>query len=226
MLGRAAAGLAWLAAAANAVAATPGCETVMAKDCGGTVAREPGASGLAACLACMQAHESDLAKAGCVFQDPAGFCSPNVPPPPHPSPPAPPGAKDVLFFAVDDLRPSLGLYGVSEVHSPNLDALAERSLVFDRMYTAVSVCAPARSAILTGRRPDTTHNWSINNAEYWRDVLPNASSLPQYFVQHGYNVMGGAYPPRAFGCVQWLRVAVADTARLAGSQTGRQHVTD
>jgi iduronate 2-sulfatase len=99
--------------------------------------------------------------------------------------------RPVLFFAIDDLRPSLGLYGVKEVKTPNFDALSERSLVFERMYTAVSVCAPARTAILTGRRPDTTHNWAISPAEYWRDVLPNASSLPQYFVQHGYNTMGG-----------------------------------
>ena len=97
----------------------------------------------------------------------------------------------MLFFAIDDLRPSLGTYGVTQVKTPNFDALAERSLVFERMYTAVSVCAPARTAILTGRRPDTTHNWSINPVEYWRNVLPNASSLPQYFVQHGYNTMGG-----------------------------------
>ena len=98
---------------------------------------------------------------------------------------------DVLFFAVDDLRPSLGPYGVSEVKTPHLDELANRSMVFERMYTAVSVCAPARTAIMVGRRPDTTHNWEINSNEYWREVLPEASSLPQYFVQHGYNTMGG-----------------------------------
>lgn len=110
--------------------------------------------------------------------------------------PPPDGAKDVLFFAVDDLRPSLGLYGVSEVQTPHLDALAQRSMVFERMYTAVSVCAPARTAILVGRRPDTTHNWAINSHEYWRDVLPQASSLPQYFLQHGYTTIGG-------GKVRW-----------------------
>jgi|EP01049_Picozoa_sp_SAG25_P006961 iduronate 2-sulfatase len=104
---------------------------------------------------------------------------------------APAEAKDVLFFAVDDLRPSLGLYGASEVKTPHLDALAQRSMVFERMYTAVSVCAPARTAILVGRRPDTTHNWAISSHEYWRDVLPQASSLPQYFLQHGYSTIGG-----------------------------------
>ena len=61
--------------------------------------------------------------------------------------------RDVLFIAVDDLRPSLSVYGDPSIKTPHLAALAERSLVFDRMYTAVSVCAPARTAIMVGRRP-------------------------------------------------------------------------
>ena len=38
--------------------------------------------------------------------------------------------KNVLFFAVDDLRPELGAYGSNVVKSPNLDALASKSMVF------------------------------------------------------------------------------------------------
>ena len=94
---------------------------------------------------------------------------------------------------MDDLRPELGIYGADWIHSPNIDGLATSngSVVFDRMYTAVSVCGPARSAILTGRRADTTHCWSLGGAkEYWRDVLPNAFSLPQYFLANGYTTIG------------------------------------
>jgi iduronate 2-sulfatase len=59
------------------------------------------------------------------------------------------------------------------------------------MYTAVSVCGPARSAILTGRRPDATHAWSLSGKEgYWRNYLPNAYSLPQYFRMNGYETRG------------------------------------
>eukprot|EP00927_Polykrikos_kofoidii_P010377 TRINITY_DN14384_c0_g1_i1.p1 TRINITY_DN14384_c0_g1~~TRINITY_DN14384_c0_g1_i1.p1 ORF type:complete len:659 (+),score=54.33 TRINITY_DN14384_c0_g1_i1:39-1979(+) len=113
------------------------------------------------------------------------------PPPPAPSPPAPRGAKNVLFFAIDDMRPELGMYGSSRVLSPHMDDLAKTSMVFDRMYTAVAVCGPARTAILVGRRPDTTRNWKLDDpAEYWRNTLPNAGSLPQYFKEHGYVTLG------------------------------------
>eukprot|EP00927_Polykrikos_kofoidii_P010378 TRINITY_DN14384_c0_g2_i1.p1 TRINITY_DN14384_c0_g2~~TRINITY_DN14384_c0_g2_i1.p1 ORF type:complete len:674 (+),score=76.27 TRINITY_DN14384_c0_g2_i1:138-2024(+) len=110
---------------------------------------------------------------------------------PGPSPLAPRGAKNVLFFAIDDLRPELGLYGSSAVQSPHMDDLAKTSMVFERMYTAVAVCGPARTAILVGRRPDTTRNWKLDDAaEYWRNVLPDAASLPQYFKEHGYITLG------------------------------------
>ena len=70
--------------------------------------------------------------------------------------------KNVLFFAVDDLRPELGAYGSSIVKSPNLDALASKSMVFERAYCQIAVCSPSRTSLLTGRRPDTNHVWEIS----------------------------------------------------------------
>jgi hypothetical protein len=49
---------------------------------------------------------------------------------PGPPPPAPAGAKDVLFIAVDDLRPSLGLYGATEVsRGPYVVSFRRRSVM-------------------------------------------------------------------------------------------------
>ena len=100
--------------------------------------------------------------------------------------------KDVLFIAIDDLRPSLGAYGANYVKTPHIDALASRSMTFQRAYTAVSVCAPARTAIMVGRRPDTTKSWMISGHEYCigETVVPNATSLPQYFNDSGYITIG------------------------------------
>ena len=97
--------------------------------------------------------------------------------------------KNVLFIAIDDLRTELGTYGHKIVKSPNIDALAARSIVFERAYCQVAVCSPSRASLLTGRRPDTNHVWRIANDEYWRNYT-NATSIPQYFKENGYVSIG------------------------------------
>ena len=97
--------------------------------------------------------------------------------------------KNVLFLAVDDLRPELGAYGSTIVKSPNLDALASKSMVFERAYCQIAVCSPSRASLLTGRRPDTNHVWEIAPDEYWRQYT-NATSIPQYFKENGYISIG------------------------------------
>ena len=93
--------------------------------------------------------------------------------------------KNVLFFAVDDLRPELGTYGIDFVKSPNIDKLASESMVFERTYCQIAVCSPSRASLLTGRRPDSNHVWRIANDEYWRSIS-NATTIPQYFKDNGY----------------------------------------
>ena len=97
--------------------------------------------------------------------------------------------KNVLFFAIDDLRTDLGAYGQSYIKSPNIDELSSKSLVFERAYCQVAVCSPSRASLLTGRRPDTNHVWRIANDEYWR-TFTNATTIPQYFRENGYISIG------------------------------------
>ncbi|RMF43894.1 MAG: iduronate sulfatase, partial [Planctomycetota bacterium] len=41
---------------------------------------------------------------------------------------------NILFIAVDDLRPQLGCYGRRQMHSPHIDALASRGVLCERAY--------------------------------------------------------------------------------------------
>ena len=95
---------------------------------------------------------------------------------------------NILFIAVDDLRPELGAYGHSEIKSPNIDALAKSGIVFERAYCQQAVCSPTRSSLLTGTRPDTTKVWDL--VTHFRAALPDVVTLPQLFKNNGYFVQG------------------------------------
>jgi arylsulfatase A-like enzyme len=91
---------------------------------------------------------------------------------------------NVLFIAIDDLRPELGCYGSKEIVSPNIDALAKTAVTFDRAYCQVAVCNPSRVSIMTGLRPDTTKVWDL--VTRFRETTPDAVTIPQQFMKHGY----------------------------------------
>jgi iduronate 2-sulfatase len=92
---------------------------------------------------------------------------------------------NVLFIAIDDLRPALGCYGDETAITPNIDKLASRGTVFGRAYCQQAVCSPSRLSLMTGRRPDTIRVWDLGT--HFRQAVPQVVTLPQYFKNHGYH---------------------------------------
>src|SRR5688572_6565598 len=93
-------------------------------------------------------------------------------------------APNVLFIAVDDLKPLLGCYGDQTVKSPNIDRLAAQGMLFRSAYCNQAVCAPSRNALLTGLRPQTLGIYDL--ATNFRKAAPDAVTLPQHFKNNGY----------------------------------------
>jgi arylsulfatase A-like enzyme len=91
---------------------------------------------------------------------------------------------NVLFIAVDDLRPMLGCYGHPTVQSPCIDAFAATATRFERAYCQFALCNPSRSSLLAGRRPETLGVFTL--AKFVRDGNPDVVTLPEHFKHHGY----------------------------------------
>ena len=53
---------------------------------------------------------------------------------------------NVLFIAVDDLRPELGCYGKSYISSPNIDRLATEGCLFTNHFVQVPTCLAVQHA--------------------------------------------------------------------------------
>ena len=95
---------------------------------------------------------------------------------------------NILFIAVDDLKPLLGCYGNTMVKTPNIDRLAKMATVFNRNYCQQAICGPTRASLMTGSRPDVTKIWNLTTQ--MRDVNPDILTLPQYLISQGYTTSG------------------------------------
>jgi arylsulfatase A-like enzyme len=94
---------------------------------------------------------------------------------------------NILFIAVDDLRPELGCYGSEVAISPNLDILASDGLLFKNAYCQQAICSPSRASLMTGARPETIK--VIENYTYFRDLNPDIATLPQHLRANGYETV-------------------------------------
>lgn len=85
--------------------------------------------------------------------------------------------RDVLFVVADEWHYEvLGTRGTPGVRTPNLDALARRSVVFDNHWCQASPCGPARSTLLTGTETTTHWQWTnLDPADHGFESLPEVA---------------------------------------------------
>ena len=97
---------------------------------------------------------------------------------------------NVLFIAVDDLNDWVGhLGGHPQARTPNIDRLARMGVSFTKAYCSAPLCNPSRVSLLTGIEPSKSGVYG--NGERFRQKLPKALTLMQYFRIHGYTAKGG-----------------------------------
>jgi len=107
---------------------------------------------------------------------------------------------NILFIVCDDMNDWVGfLGGHPDTQTPNMDRLAKRGMVFTRAYCASPICGPSRAAVLTGLKPETSGVY--NNKGTYVDYVPDAVSLPRFFKDNGYLVMGAGKINHAMGVV-------------------------
>jgi arylsulfatase A-like enzyme len=93
---------------------------------------------------------------------------------------------NVLFIAIDDLRPELGTYGAPAL-TPNIDRLAAQGMRFDRAYTEVAACAASRASMLSGAYAHTTRVYFMGPP--LSEANPNLTVMPKVFKDAGYETV-------------------------------------
>lgn len=96
---------------------------------------------------------------------------------------------NIILIMADDLGWSdTGFQGNRTIHTPRLDELASRGMIFRRFYAASPVCSPTRGSCLTGRHPDR-----------YRIPTANAGHLPAEEVTLAERLRDVGYVTGHFG---------------------------
>jgi arylsulfatase A-like enzyme len=128
---------------------------------------------------------------------------------------------NVLFIAIDDLNDWVGaLGGHPQIHTPNIDRLAARGVLFANAHTQATLCNPSRVSILTGYRPSSTGIYNL--LPHFRDVekTRDAVTLPQYFQQHGYKTLSNGKVFHTLGDTDVKRADFEEWGPIGGGTAG------
>lgn len=81
---------------------------------------------------------------------------------------------NIVLITAEDLGPRVGFMGDSAAQTPNLDRLAAQSIRFTRAFTTAGVCAPSRSALITGVHQQTLGTHHMRTSSYGENMREGA----------------------------------------------------
>ncbi|MEO9475969.1 MAG: sulfatase [Cyclobacteriaceae bacterium] len=94
---------------------------------------------------------------------------------------------NILWLIIEDFSPDLSCYGNTDLHTPNIDQIAQEGTLYTQAYTSAPVCSPSRSAFMTGMYQTTIgaqHHRSHRGDGF---TLPDTvKTAPEWFAQNGY----------------------------------------
>ncbi|WP_338875520.1 sulfatase [Spirosoma sp. SC4-14] len=117
----------------------------------------------------------------------------------QPTVPETPSQPNILWITCEDMSLHLACFGDKEVKTPNLDQLATEGVRYTHVYSTAGVCAPSRSAIITGMYQNsigTQHMRTLQGDPYphkfspvktYSAVVPDyVRCFPEYLRKAGY----------------------------------------
>jgi len=95
------------------------------------------------------------------------------------------GPPNIIYILADDLGyGDLSCYGQKLFSTPNIDQLAAQGMLFTQHYSGSTVCAPSRSALMTGQH--TGHTYIRGNKENGISFLPTMLQQDGQQAKHDY----------------------------------------
>lgn len=122
----------------------------------------------------------------------------------QPQPPLP----NILWISAEDLSPRLGAYGDPVARTPNIDRLANEGLRFTNAFVTLPICAPSRTAIITGMYQNAIGAMHMRTREDRAEDLPGpylavpphyVKAFPEYLRTAGYYTTNNAKTDYQFG---------------------------
>ena len=120
----------------------------------------------------------------------------------------PPPRPNILWLSAEDLSPHFGAYGDAVARTPTIDQLARQGMRFTNVFVTLPICAPSRSAIITGMYQNAIGTMHMRTTEDGVESLPGpylavpphyVKAFPEYLRAAGYYTTNNSKTDYQFG---------------------------